>query len=150
MRDAGHQTLYREAVPVTVLIVDDQAPFRRAARAVVEATEGFDVVGEVASGEASLETAHDLQPDLVLMDVNLPGINGLQATEQILASGMAKPPVVVVLSTYEAAEYAPRAFDAGAAGYISKSESSPERLEEAWKSGTSGAPRDVSAKTTDG
>ena len=70
---------------VRVLIVDDQEPFRMAARMVVDATEGFDVVGEAESGEDSVAMAAELTPDLVLMDVNLPGINGLDATRQILA-----------------------------------------------------------------
>jgi DNA-binding NarL/FixJ family response regulator len=84
------------------------------------------VVGEVETGEASVEAARELHPDLVLMDVNLPGINGLEATQRILAESDGKRPVVVlVLSTYEAAEYAPRASDAGAAGFIPKSESPP-------------------------
>jgi DNA-binding NarL/FixJ family response regulator len=118
---------------VRVLIVDDQAPFRAAARAVVEATDDFEVVAEVESGEASVEAARELHPDLVLMDVNLPGINGLEATRQILAGANdAKPVVVLVLSTYEAAEYAPRATEAGAASYIPKSEFSPDKLAEAW------------------
>jgi DNA-binding NarL/FixJ family response regulator len=120
---------------VRVLIVDDQEPFRVAARLVVEATDGFEVAAEVESGEASVEAARELAPDLVLMDVNLPGINGLEATRQILADGGGKRPVVVlVLSTYEAAEYAPRAAEAGAAGFISKSEFTPDRLEQEWRS----------------
>jgi DNA-binding NarL/FixJ family response regulator len=120
---------------VRVLIVDDQEPFRVAARLVVEATDGFEVAAEVESGEASVEAARELAPDLVLMDVNLPGINGLEATRQILADGDGKRPVVVlVLSTYEAAEYAPRAAEAGAAGFIPKSEFTPDRLEQEWRS----------------
>ncbi|MGA8016863.1 MAG: response regulator transcription factor [Candidatus Dormiibacterota bacterium] len=118
---------------VQVLIVDDQAPFRLAARLVVEATDGFEVVGEVETGEASIEAARELAPDLILMDVNLPGINGLEATQRILADNHSKRPVVVlVLSTYEAAEFAPRAAEAGAAGFIPKSEFTPDRLEEEW------------------
>ena len=70
---------------VRVLIVDDQAPFREVARTVVELTDGFEVVGEVETGEDSVNSARDLRPDLVLMDVNLPGISGLDATRQILA-----------------------------------------------------------------
>jgi len=72
------------AMSVRVLIVDDQEPFRMAARLVVEATDGFEVVGEAETGESSVEMARELVPDLVLMDVNLPGINGLDATRQIL------------------------------------------------------------------
>jgi DNA-binding NarL/FixJ family response regulator len=124
-------------MPVRVLIVDDQEPFRAVARTVVEMTDGFEVVGESETGEDSVSSAHDLSPDLVLMDVNLPGINGLEATRQILADhAEGKPVVVLVLSTYEAAEYGPQAEEAGAAGFISKSEFSPDRLVEAWSAAT--------------
>ena len=116
---------------VRVLIVDDQAPFREAARAVVELTDGFEVAGEAETGEDAVDRARELVPDLVLMDVNLPGINGLEATRRIL-SGSAGRVVVLMVSTYEADEYAPRAAEAGAAGYIPKSEFEPDRLAEAW------------------
>ena len=117
---------------VRVLIVDDQEPFRQAARMVVELTDGFEVVGEAETGEDSVAMAADLQPDLVLMDVNLPGINGLDATRQILSSSDSV--VVLLLSTYEEAEYAPRAAECGAASYIPKSAFGPDRLESAWDS----------------
>ncbi len=120
---------------VKVLIVDDQAPFRMAARMVVQLTDGFDVVGEAETGETSVDLAAQLGPDLILMDVNLPGIDGLEATRRILAAA-AEPPVVVVLSTYEADEYAPRATDAGAASFIPKAEFDPDRLAEAWATAT--------------
>ena len=116
---------------VRVLIVDDQEPFRLAARMVVDATDGFEVVGEAETGEASVEMARELSPDLVLMDVNLPGINGLDATRQILAE-RADPVIVLLLSTYEEEEYAPRAAECGAAAYIPKSVFGPDRLEAAW------------------
>ena len=64
---------------VGVLVVDDQDPFRRAMAAVVDETDGFAVVGVVASGEESVAGGGELQPDLVLMDVNLPGIDGIEA-----------------------------------------------------------------------
>ncbi|MEA2681890.1 MAG: two-component system, NarL family, invasion response regulator UvrY [Chloroflexota bacterium] len=126
---------------VRVLVVDDQAPFRMAAAAVVDATDDFELVGEVETGEAAVEAARDLHPDLVLMDVNLPGINGLEATRQILehAANGGAPVIVLVLSTYEAAEYAPRAAEAGAASYIPKSEFSPDRLSEAWEAAQTAA-----------
>jgi two-component system response regulator AlgR len=117
-------------VTVRVLIVDDQEPFRLAARTVVELTDGFEVVGEAETGEDSVTMTADLHPDLVLMDVNLPGINGLEATRQILSNEDGV--VVIMLSTYEAEEYAPRATEAGAAAYIPKAEFGPDRLEEAW------------------
>jgi len=121
-------------VTVRVLIVDDQEPFRRAAKLVVEATEGFEVVGEAETGEESVELARDLDPDLVLMDVNLPGINGLEATRRILEES--RRIVILILSTYEEEEYAPRAAESGAAAYIPKSVFGPERLADAWSKAT--------------
>src|ERR1700732_2654137 len=125
---------------VSVLIVDDQAPFRLAARAGVEATDGFDVGGEGETREGALDAARELRPDLVLMDVNLPGISGLDATRVILAEGDEPRPLVIVFSTYEPAEYAPRAAEAGAGGYNTKSGLSPERLEEVWAAAQNGRP----------
>ncbi|HEX6330477.1 MAG TPA: response regulator transcription factor [Actinomycetota bacterium] len=124
-------------MPVRVLIVDDQEPFRMAARLVVEATEGFEVIGEAETGEDSVEKARELRPDLVLMDVNLPGINGLDATRRILASD-GHSVVVLLLSTYEEEEYAPRAAECGAAAYIPKATFGPDRLESAWAAATAG------------
>jgi DNA-binding NarL/FixJ family response regulator len=121
---------------VRVLIVDDQEPFRVAARMVVDITDGFEVVGEAETGEDSVRMAEELAPDLVLMDVNLPGINGLDATRQILAGS--SPVVVLLLSTYEEEEYAPRAAECGAAAYIPKSAFGPDRLEAAWEAVTAG------------
>jgi len=69
------------------------------------------------------------------MDVNLPGIDGLEATRQILAAD--GPPVVLLLSTYEEAEYAPRAAECGAAAYVPKAVFGPDRLEDAWAEATS-------------
>ncbi|HSD49646.1 MAG TPA: response regulator transcription factor [Actinomycetota bacterium] len=123
-------------MPVRVLIVDDQEPFRMAARMVVEATEGFEVAGEAETGEESVVRASELSPDLVLMDVNLPGINGLEATRRILAQGGGSV-VVLLLSTYEEEEYAPRAAECGAAAYVPKAVFGPDRLEQAWAAASS-------------
>ena len=120
---------------VRVLIVDDQEPFRMAARMVVDVTDGFEVVGEAETGEQSVELAASLRPDLVLMDVNLPGINGLDATRRILAD-LGGDVIVLLVSTYEEAEYAPRAAECGAAAYIPKAVFGPERLESAWEAAT--------------
>ncbi len=122
-------------MPVRVLIVDDQEPFRTAARMVVEATDGFEVVGEAETGEESVDRARELSPDLVLMDVNLPGIDGLEATRRILAQGGGSI-VVLLLSTYEEAEYAPRAAECGAAAYVPKAVFGPDPLEQAWAAAT--------------
>lgn len=118
-----------------VLIVDDQEPFRLAARAVVEMTDGFEVAGEAETGEAAVDAARTFGPDLVLMDVNLPGIDGIEATRRILQESQGRV-VVLMVSTYEAEEYAPRAAEAGAAAYIPKSEFDPDRLEAAWADAT--------------
>lgn len=119
---------------VSVLIVDDQAPFRDVARLVVDLTDGFEVVGEAKTGEDAVQIARSLGPQLILMDVNMPGINGAEATKIILSE--APETVVLLLSTYEPAEYEPRAVEAGAAAYIPKSAFDPDRLEAAWKTAT--------------
>jgi CheY-like chemotaxis protein len=115
---------------VRVLIVDDQVPFRRAASAVVESTDSFAVVGAVASGEESLTAVEALDADLVLMDVNLPGISGVEASRVL---GRTHPNVVVILlSSYDEAEFLDMTPDCGAAAYIPKSAFGPDRLEETW------------------
>jgi DNA-binding NarL/FixJ family response regulator len=119
--------------PVQVLIVDDQVSFRRAARGVIDVTDGFEVAGEVASGEDSIAAARMLEPDLVLMDVHLTGMDGLEACRQIRRSAGVEPrPVIFLLSTYEAAEFAERTAGCGAAAYLAKAEFGPERLAAAW------------------
>jgi DNA-binding NarL/FixJ family response regulator len=115
---------------VRVLIVDDQEPFRQVARMVVDVTDGFEFAGEAETGEAGIEAVREFHPDLVLMDVNLPGINGPEATRKILAEP--HPPVVFLVSTYEPAEYEPKAVESGAAAYIPKSTFGPDRLAECW------------------
>jgi DNA-binding NarL/FixJ family response regulator len=120
---------------VRVVIVDDQKPFRMAARDVIELTGGFEVVGEAETGEDAIEVVREMEPDLVLMDLNLPGIDGLEATKRIVAE-RSNHVVVLMVSTYEAEEFAPRAAEAGAAAYISKSEFGPDQLEEAWAAAT--------------
>lgn len=119
---------------VSVLIVDDQEPFRSAARMVVELTEGFEVAGEAETGEAGVDLAGRLRPDLVLIDINMPGINGLEATRQITT---ARPETkVIIFSTYEAGEYESRAKDAGAIAFIPKSDFDPGALVSTWESAT--------------
>ena len=116
---------------VQVLIVDDQEAFRSAARLVVELTEGFDVAGEAATGEEGLSLVETLRPDLVLMDINMPGIDGLETTRRI---SQAYPETkVVIFSTYEANEYDSRARDAGAIAFVPKADFEPSVLTSTWE-----------------
>ena len=114
--------------PVRVLIVDDQEPYRRAMGAVVDATDGFVVVGSATTGEESLVAAAELRPDLVLMDVNLPGIDGIEATRRL--SAWPQGPVVVLLSTYDEDQF--ELAGCGATAYVAKAAFGPDRLSEAW------------------
>ena len=115
---------------VHVLICDDQETFRSAAREVVNSTQGFEVVGETSTGEDSVVAAGRLHPDLVLMDVHLPGIDGLEASRRIRAQN---PKVaVLLLSTYDSEEFASRIAASGAIAFISKGTFGPDRLAEAW------------------
>jgi DNA-binding NarL/FixJ family response regulator len=117
---------------VRVLIVDDQELFRRAMAAVVEETDGFVVVGLATSGEESLTAAAELRADLVLMDVNLPGIDGIEAARQLTSAEAA--PVVVLLSTYEEDQF--DVDGCGAAAYVAKASLEPARLSETWLAAT--------------
>lgn len=117
---------------VRVLIVDDQEPFRRAMAAVVAETDGFVVVGSAASGEEALALAAALRPDLVLMDVHLPGIDGIEATRRL--TGSPGGPVVVLLSTYDQDEF--DLAGCGAASYVPKAAFGPDRLSAAWAEAT--------------
>jgi DNA-binding NarL/FixJ family response regulator len=117
---------------VSVLIVDDQEPFRRAIAAVVAETDGFAVVGSTATGEEALLATVRLRPELVLMDVNLPGIDGIEATRRITHD--ADPPVVVLLSTYDQDEF--DVSTCGAASYLAKAAFGPDLLAAAWDAAT--------------
>jgi DNA-binding NarL/FixJ family response regulator len=108
---------------VAVIIVDDQIPFRRAARMVMAATPGFEVVGEAVTGEEAVELFEALGPGLVLMDINLPGISGIEATRRITTSH--PEAVVLLLSTYRADDLPKDAGSCGAAGYINKEQFEP-------------------------
>lgn len=115
---------------VGVLIVDDQPPFRSVARTVVALAPGFEVAGEAASGEESVEAAAELDAKIVLMDINLPGINGIEATRRILSQ---RPEtVVILLSTYTEADLPADARTCGAARYLHKEDLSPAVIREVW------------------
>ncbi|MCW2645649.1 MAG: two-component system, NarL family, invasion response regulator UvrY [Pseudonocardiales bacterium] len=115
-------------VPVGVLIVDDQPPFRAVARTLVSLLKGWHVVGEVATGEDAVLAVGTTSPGIVLMDINLPGISGIEATRQITK---AFPSVrVVLLSTYQADDLPADALSCGAAAYVRKEDLTPKVLRE--------------------
>ncbi|WP_051426424.1 response regulator [Jiangella gansuensis] len=122
------QSPHAEAPPaaVGVLVVDDQQPFLSVARFVVGATPGFRVVGEATSGEDALDQAAALRPELVLMDINLPGVSGIEATRRLLAA--APGTVVVLMSTYPAADLPRDARTCGARAYVNKEDLTPDVL----------------------
>jgi len=124
---------------VSVLIVDDQAPFRRAAAAVVRVTGGFEIVGEAESGEEAVDLAGALAPQLVLMDINMGGISGIEATRRI--TGASPGVVVVLLSTYQVADLPADAATSGAVAYVNKEEFGPQVLEDVWSRRSSGPSR---------
>ena len=113
-----------------MLVVDDQAPFRAVARTVVALTAGFTVAAEAETGEDAIAVAAELLPDVVLMDINLPGISGIEATRQITTT---RPGVVVILlSTYTESDLPADARSCGAAAYIHKEELTADLLRELW------------------
>ena len=115
---------------VSVLIVDDQLPFRAVARTVVGLSAGFDVAGEAASGEEAVAFSAEHAPDLVLMDINLPGINGIEATRRILAAH--PKTAVILLSTYSEADLPADARECGALAYVHKEDFGPALVRQLW------------------
>ncbi len=115
---------------VSVLIVDDQVPFRLAARAVLRRTEGFELVGEAADGDEAVVRARELHPALVLMDINMPTVNGIEATRQILAELPAT--TVFLCSTYQRSDLPAEAETSGFAAYVNKEELAPDLLRRLW------------------
>ena len=115
---------------VTVLAVDDQAIFRRAARSLIAATPGFELVGEAASGPEALELAARLHPDLVLLDVRMPGMDGVETARRLART--APNTVVVLISIEEVPELPAAASAVGAAAYLRKQDLSVRNLRELW------------------
>ena len=111
---------------VDVLIVDDQPPFRSVARIVVGLVGGWTVTAEAETGEDALSLAASTHPEVVLMDINLPGINGIEATRRLLAA--APGTTVVLMSTYSADDLPADAADCGAVAYLRKEDLTPSAL----------------------
>jgi two-component system invasion response regulator UvrY len=118
------------APPIGVLTVDDDAGFREVVAAVVAATPGFDCVGEACSGEHAMTLAPALQPQLVLMDVRMPGIGGIEAARRIIGQGDG---VAVVLMSSDPRLLAPEVVPDGTAATLRKESLSPSALRALWE-----------------
>lgn len=110
-----------------VLVVDDQILIRAGIAALLRAAPGFATVTEAADGESAVGAARDHRPDVILMDIRLPGIDGITAAEHILAAQPVPPPRIIVLTTFDVDEYVYAALRAGASGFLLK-DTPPERL----------------------
>jgi DNA-binding NarL/FixJ family response regulator len=126
-------SLYGPAVPqglVSVLIADDQALVRAGFRAILESQSQIKVVGEARDGLDAVDLARRRRPDVVLMDIQMPGMDGLEATRRVLAEAEERPVGVLMLTTFDLDEYVYEALRAGASGFLLK-DVSPEGLIEA-------------------
>jgi DNA-binding NarL/FixJ family response regulator len=121
---------------IRVVLVDDQALVRTGLRLVLEAEPDIEVVGEAADGLQAVEAAR-LHPDLFLMDIRMPNLDGIEATRRLAGRGVADPARVLILTTYDVDEYVFAALRAGASGFLLK-HTSPEGLVEAVRTVASG------------
>jgi len=113
---------------VSVLVADDEALLRTAFAALIEAEEDLRVAGEAADGRQAVELAARLSPDVVLMDVRMPGMDGIEATRRIAGAQTAGPPKVLILTTFDLDKYVFQALRAGASGFALKSRPLEELL----------------------
>lgn len=126
-------TTCRDPEVVRVLVVDDQAPFRDAVRAVIARVSNFHLAAEATSGEQAVEMAHQLHPDVVLMDINMGEMNGVEAT-RIITNALPDT-FVILVSTYTEADLPPDARTCGASAYVNKDELSPRVVRLLWEAG---------------
>jgi len=111
---------------IRILLADDQALVRGGLRMIIDAQPDLEVVGEAEDGHAALRLVRELAPDVVLMDIQMPGLDGLEATRRLLAAG-GPAPKVLVLTTFDLDEHVYEAIRAGASGFLLKS-APPDRL----------------------
>jgi DNA-binding NarL/FixJ family response regulator len=116
-----------EPVDCTVLIVDDHPSFRASARVLLE-SEGFNVIGEAVDGLSAVEEAYRLKPQLVLLDVQLPDIDGFDVAARI--TGHPDSPAVILVSSRDSSDFGPLVSRSGARGFVPKAELSGERVQE--------------------
>jgi DNA-binding NarL/FixJ family response regulator len=114
-------------VNIRVLLVDDQPLLRTGFRMILSAEPDLTVVGEAADGAAAVELAQRLRPDVILMDIRMPGMDGIEATRRLAGPGVADPARVLILTTFGLDEYVVEALRAGASGFLLK-DTPPEDL----------------------
>ena len=112
---------------IRILIADDQALVRAGFRMILDAEEDIDVVGEASDGNEAVAQAKRLDPDVVLMDIRMPELDGIEATRRVIADGGESPPRVLMLTTFDLNEYVYEALRAGASGFLLK-DVPPEEL----------------------
>ena len=116
-----------DGAPVRILIADDQALVRAGFRMILDSEPGLEVVGEAVDGREAIAMARELRPDVVLMDIRMPEVDGLEATRQIVDPAAVDPIRVLVLTTFDLNEYVYEALRAGASGFLLK-DTPPEQL----------------------
>jgi len=112
---------------IRILIVDDQALVRGGFRVLLDAADDLEVIGEAEDGAQAVEMAAELEPDVILMDIRMPKVDGLEATRQILSEAKAPGPRILVLTTFDADEYVYDALRSGASGFLLK-DTEPDQL----------------------
>jgi len=112
---------------IQVLVVDDQALIRQAVSAILASHPDFEVVAEASNGAEAVDYARQLQPDVILMDIRMPEIDGIQATERICSDPMLERTRVLILTTFEEDDYIVAALRAGASGFVGKG-SEPDEI----------------------
>ena len=112
---------------IRVLLADDQALIRAGFRVLLEAADDIEVIGEAVNGDQAVELARAKRPDVILMDIRMPGTDGLEATRQLAADSELSDLKVVILTTFETDEYVYQALRAGASGFLVK-DAEPEEL----------------------
>ena len=121
--------------PITVLIVDDHAMIRSGLKQILDSEPDITVIGDAANGSTAIELARDLRPDVVLMDISMPGVDGISATRSITSTSDCQ---VVMLTSFADRDRIVEAFDAGAVGYLLK-DADPADLPKAIRTVASGA-----------
>ena len=122
---------------IRVVVADDQDIVRAGLRMILDAQDGIEVVGEAADGREAVALAHQLRPDVCLLDIRMPEMDGIEATRQLAGPDVEEPMVVVVITTFDLDEYVHEALKAGARGFLLK-DAGPDLLAQAMQAAASG------------